>query len=208
MANNKLSADSNADFRRDNIIESSVKSSIESKIDSKFKKEKTSNFITFKQKSNKEKIVIICICVAVGVAFIACFMYEKKWILSLFTGFISYIIMIFCTFKSIKEKIDSKILEAKKQDLTENGACEDSKDSISESKNAKDSKKILKFLDLSKVSLGFEMSVSMPRIVGFLLMILGFMILIFTHNFYALVYIGGVFLGSIASILFLFFRES
>lgn len=56
-------------------------------------------------------------------------------------------------------------------------------------------KERLKFIDLSKASLGFELSFSMPRIFAFLGMILCFGILVWFNVFFPIVYLFGVFLG-------------
>lgn len=127
-------------------------------------------------------------------AFVICAFYNFMYIFSLFCGFLSYIILMFATFKSINNKISQKIQNAKALESTES----------LESKG-QDSKKILKFIDLSKVSLGFEFSFSVPRILAFLFMVASFLLLIFCGVFYPLVYLLGVVLGLACVILFLFY---
>lgn len=127
------------------------------------------------------------------VAFIICAFYNFMYIFSLFCGFLSYIVLMFATFKSINNKISQKIQNAKALESMES----------TESKG-QDSKKILKFIDLSKVSLGFELSFSVPRILAFLFMVASFLLLIFCGVFYPLVYLLGVVLGLVCVILFLF----
>lgn len=129
-------------------------------------------------------------------AFIICAFYNFMYIFSLFCGFLSYVILMFATFKSINNKISQKIQNAKALESMESTESLESK--------GQDSKKILKFIDLSKVSLGFEFSFSVPRILAFLFMVASFLLLIFCGVFYPLVYLLGVVLGLACVILFLF----
>lgn len=71
------------------------------------------------------------------------------------------------------------------------------------SKDTKQEKRILKFLDLSKASLGFELSFSLSRIFAFLCVLLGFVLLVFFHVFYPLLYLLGTFIGLCLVILYL-----
>lgn len=64
-----------------------------------------------------------------------------------------------------------------------------------------------KFLDLSKASLGFELSFSLPRILVFIGMIVCCVILVWFKAFYPFVYLFGVFLGVVLIMCFLFVKQ-
>lgn len=76
-----------------------------------------------------------------------------------------------------------------------------------ESTRKKSAKERLRFLDLSKASLGFELSFSLPRIFTFIGMIACFVLLVFFQVFFPLVYIFGVFLGVVVVVCVLFFMQ-
>ena len=69
------------------------------------------------------------------------------------------------------------------------------------------SKERLKLLDLSKASLGFELSFSLPRIFVFIGMIASCVVLVWFRAFYPLVYLFGVFLGVVIIMCFLLMKR-
>ena len=69
------------------------------------------------------------------------------------------------------------------------------------------SKERLKLLDLSKASLGFELSFSLPRIFVFIGMIASCVVLVWLRAFYPLVYLFGVFLGVVIIMCFLLMKR-
>ncbi|WP_304149302.1 hypothetical protein [Helicobacter bilis] len=69
------------------------------------------------------------------------------------------------------------------------------------------SKERLKLLDLSKASLGFELSFSLPRIFVFIGMIVCCVVLVWFRAFYPLVYLFGVFLGVVLIMCFLLMKR-
>ncbi|EEO24263.1 MULTISPECIES: hypothetical protein [Helicobacter] len=69
------------------------------------------------------------------------------------------------------------------------------------------SKERLKLLDLSKASLGFELSFSLPRIFVFIGMIVCCVVLVWFRAFYPLVYLFGVFLGVVIIMCFLLMKR-
>lgn len=141
-----------------------------------------------------QKCIVILSLIGLGVIFAWLFICDMGYFLSFFVGFFSFIILMIASIYSINKKVQQKILEAKQK-----------ADSIETTKDSSDNKKkILKFLDLSKISLGFELSFSLARILAFCLMILGFILLIIFNTFHALIYILGIFLASVITILFLF----
>lgn len=102
---------------------------------------------------------------------------------------------------SINLQTDSK---DKKDSITQNPTQNSKENTSKENTSKENKKKILKFLDISKLTLGFELSFSFARIVAFFIMILGFILLIISHTFHALIYILGIFIASLTTILFLF----
>lgn len=69
------------------------------------------------------------------------------------------------------------------------------------------SKERLKLLDLSRASLGFELSFSLPRIFVFIGMIACCVVLVWFRVFYPLVYLFGVFLGVVIIMCFLLMKR-
>ena len=69
------------------------------------------------------------------------------------------------------------------------------------------SKERLKLLDLSKASLGFELSFSLPRIFVFIGMVASCVVLVWFRAFYPLVYLFGVFLGVVIIMCFLLMKR-
>ncbi len=69
------------------------------------------------------------------------------------------------------------------------------------------SKERLKLLDLSRASLGFELSFSLPRIFVFIGMIACCVVLVWFRAFYPLVYLFGVFLGVVIIMCFLLMKR-
>ncbi|RDU63564.1 hypothetical protein CQA53_08325 [Helicobacter didelphidarum] len=149
---------------------------------------------------------LICI-ITIGLS-----IYKPIWLFSLFVGWFSYIILMIASFKSMRSKIAQKIIQAQTEQNIEQYTLtydkEYSEQDNTTSKKPQENKKILKFLDLSKISLGFEMSFSKLRMFAFMLMLLGFVILIWLNVFYPLTYILGVFCGSMCVICYLFLSST
>lgn len=98
--------------------------------------------------------------------------------------------------KDSKQNIESSLQECDRNINTQSQKEQNS--------TKKDGKERLKFIDLSKASLGFELSFSMPRVFAFLGMILCFVILVWFGVFFPLVYLFGVFLGVVLVVCGLF----
>lgn len=111
--------------------------------------------------------------------------YNIEYIYSFIASFLSYIYIMFASYKSINAKLLDKIKKAKEL----------------EGEQKEKSKKLLKFIDFSKASLGFELSFSFARILAFIVMIATLIILEIFHLFYPIVYIAGIFVASICTII-------
>ena len=124
----------------------------------------------------------MCVCVMLFL------LYSPIWLYSFGAAFLSYIILTIISFWSIKTKVNQKIIQASQHNTLatqkESSKCvlgdpetsnhidtntfykqHSGQPSIS---RKQEQKKILKFLDISKLSLGFELSFSLPRIIAFL----------------------------------------
>lgn len=187
----------------------------------------------YNELSFKQKLTISFLIISIIFGIVAVFIVERIWIFSLLSGCLSYVILMVVTFYSIRTKIIQKIAEADteqkllkyagkydnaiddittKQDSNSNAesSCNNDKTQLQKDKNntKKEIKERLKFIDLSKASLGFELSFSMPRIFVFLGMILCFGILVWFGVFFPLVYLFGVFLGVVIVVCGLFTIKS
>lgn len=169
----------------------------------------------FGKSSFKQKIAISFIIFAAIFGILAVFIMDYVWLFSLLGGCLSYVLLMIITFHSVRTKIMKKISEADaKKNLfstNENNEIDDSTQQTTSAKNAKDSakkdgKERLKFIDLSKASLGFELSFSMPRILAFLAMLLCFVLLVWFGLFFPIIYLFGVFLGVVFVVCFLLMR--
>ncbi len=172
--------------------------------------------------SLRQKVIVGILVGSVVFGILGICLTQFIWIFSLMGGCLSYIVLMVVTLYSIRTKIMQKIAEAdteekllkyasKYDDMAEQEILQDSKDTALQhdaTKGPKESqnhqpnikekyKKQLKFLDISKASLGFELSFSLPRIFVFLGMILCFVILVWFGVFFPFVYLFGVFLGVI-----------
>ncbi len=157
--------------------------------------------------SIKQKLIFLTSVAFVIFSFIIIFIYNALWFFSLFAGCISYVILMFVTLKSVSSKITQKIYEASlEQNIDKYKTKYDEVDTDNVDTKAKNKDK-LRFLDLSKVSLGFELSFSLPRIFAFLFMIFGFILLVIFHIFYPIVYLFGVFNGIIIFLCYLFMND-
>lgn len=186
-----------------------------------------------KSLSLKQKIIIFFFIIIVILSIITIFLIKQNWIFSLLSGCISYVLLMTVTFRSISAKIMEKIIEANvehnslKSNIYDEVNLPSSQDMgrhdilrqnhpIQNNLNKteketfgakKENKKRLKFIDLSKASLGFELSFSLPRIFAFLCMVLTFGLLIWFDVFFPLIYLFGVFLGVVLVVCGLFAIE-
>ena len=136
----------------------------------------------------------------VSIVLIAVGIYAPDWLYSLATAALSYILVMLASLLSISRKLTYKIekatQEAKLEEEQESKEKTDSKE--------KRFKRILRFLDLSKVSLGFELSFSLARSIAFLIMCGGLGGLIYYGVFYLIAYLAGIFCGVALVVGYLF----
>lgn len=148
----------------------------------------------------KRWIAFICIVCFVLVCIVTIAFFMPQWLLSLIVAAVSYILVMNISFYSISTKISQKILEAN-EDLENEKSQENLEQNASQDKTQvskqQEQKKILKFLDLSKVRLGFELSFSLSRIFAFGIICVGFIMLIYYGLFYPVGYILGIILGAV-----------
>lgn len=175
--------------------------------------------------TKKAKIVIVCLGIIMCVCVMLFLLYNPIWLYSFGAAFLSYIILMIISFWSIKTKVNQKIIQASQHNTLatqkESSKCvlgdpetsnhidtntfykqHSGQPSIS---RKQEQKKILKFLDISKLSLGFELSFSLPRIIAFLGMILIFSVLVWLQLFYPIAYLMGVCVGALYVVLYLLF---
>ena len=110
--------------------------------------------------------------------------------------------------KNIESKLskDSINKDSSPPNTQNNTQTTESNPNTKQSKKEK-SKERLKLLDLSKASLGFELSFSLPRIFVFIGMIACCVVLVWFRAFYPLVYLFGVFLGVVIIVCFLLMKR-
>lgn len=173
--------------------------------------------------SLKQRTIIFLLLCTILCGFVGVCANNPAWIFSLLGGTLSYMTLMFVTIRSIQAKILQKIQEADTEQKLQKYASKydillddaqsdfaqqdrDNKESLKQT--AKDKgKERLKFMDLSKASLGFELSFSLPRILVFLGMIACFVVLVWYQVFYPLVYLFGVFLGVVFVVCVLLLRN-
>ena len=106
--------------------------------------------------------------------------------------------------ESINNKSSTQLIEK----LENNKQCNMKENNINNKSSKKEKKSDrLKFLDLSKISLGFELSFSLPRIFVFIGIIICCVVLVWFKIFYPLIYIFGVFIGIMIIMCFLFVKQ-
>ncbi|RDU73456.1 hypothetical protein CQA66_01995 [Helicobacter aurati] len=132
--------------------------------------------------------------------------YKPQWLYSLIAATFSYILTMAASMYSIGKKISQKITQAQHDIEQESIEFPDNSTAYREKLHPKKQhyKKMLTFLNISKVSLGFELSFSWIRILAFIIMLLGFALLIYYQVFYPIAYILGIALGVIIVVGYLF----
>ncbi|STQ86948.1 hypothetical protein LS73_006570 [Helicobacter muridarum] len=154
--------------------------------------------------------------------------YKPHWLYSTMVAMLSYIATAIASFYSISKKIKQKVIKAQndmsKEELAQSyindvdnidKTSSQSSIDINDMKNISNSpkssqqhkkdryRKMLKFLDISKVSLGFELSFSYVRILALFFMCFGFALLIYCNLFYPIAYILGILFGVIVVVSYL-----
>lgn len=141
--------------------------------------------------AKKSLLLISLIFIIAGIC-----IYNIDYVYSFIVAFGSYVYVMYASYKSISIKLKDKIEHAKKLEIMQ-----------SSEQNKQDGKpkgkKLLRFLDFSKAQLGFELSFSISRIIAFVCMIIGMIILVLCNVFYAIVYIAGVLVASFFTIAWL-----
>lgn len=108
-------------------------------------------------------------------------------------GFLIFIFLMIANIKATKRTIDQRIIDAKNE----------YENFIELNENQEKKKKIFSFLDISKLKLGLELTMSIEKFIVFIISSIIFSVMVYFDSFYPLFCIAGVFLSSVSFVYYL-----